>query len=369
MPPSPGRDRRRWQQTCERRRRARATQSLGEPRVLEAAAGEHDRQTATRRTARAGRASAVAAASVLWNRAETVGRRHARRAGRATAARTIGRRSTSPAAARSVELEGVAAVARADRPRGSSQRRAGPRTAPIGAGRARARRARRSTGRRRAPRRVDARREHLARRPQTSRGSMPREERAARRAAARRRRRRRAARAPMPPRLADGAARRRRARTAGRWRARSNAAQVGEQELAAPGGAVGAVSPCRRRRRRAPGPSSAVLGHGAGDVRVMVLHRDRFDRSARCQRVARREVVGVQVVGDDLGRGRRGSAACARSPRSKDSSASRFSRSPTCGPSKPRRPPPGRTVFLSCAAAGRAPAARTAARSGTAAGT
>ena len=46
-----------------------------------------------------------------------------------------------------------------------------------------------------------------------------------------------------------------------------------------------------------------MLGEAGGEVRVVVLDRDRLDALAR-ERGARREVVGVLVVDDDLGRDR-----------------------------------------------------------------
>ena len=44
----------------------------------------------------------------------------------------------------------------------------------------------------------------------------------------------------------------------------------------------------------------AVLAHAGGDVRVVVLHGDRTHAGPR-QRVARREVLGVEIVPDSLG--------------------------------------------------------------------
>ncbi len=48
------------------------------------------------------------------------------------------------------------------------------------------------------------------------------------------------------------------------------------------------------------GPRLAVLGQAGGEVGVVVLHADELDAVA-LERVLRREVLGVQVVGDDLG--------------------------------------------------------------------
>ena len=76
-------------------------------------------------------------------------------------------------------------------------------------------------------------------------------------------------------------------------------AQVAAQQLAAPHRPVGAVpGPVVDRPQRRPG--LAVLGQARGQVRVVVLHAHEIDIRA-LERELRRQVLGVQVVGDDLG--------------------------------------------------------------------
>ena len=55
-------------------------------------------------------------------------------------------------------------------------------------------------------------------------------------------------------------------------------------------------------------PVQRVLGHHAGDVRVVMLHAD-LERLGARQRVARRQVVGMQIVRDHSRRDARGSAS------------------------------------------------------------
>ena len=71
-----------------------------------------------------------------------------------------------------------------------------------------------------------------------------------------------------------------------------------EQDLAAPARAVGAVAGAvvGEPDHRSVEP---VLGHRADDVRVMVLHGDAALRRA-ARAYMRRQVVGMQVVRDDL---------------------------------------------------------------------
>ncbi len=101
------------------------------------------------------------------------------------------------------------------------------------------------------------------------------------------------------PDLADGLVAAGAARSGGASPTRSNRSRVREQDLAAPGRAVGPVA------RAVEGDADdralePVLGHGARHVRVVVLDGD-LDRLRAFQRVARRQVVGMQVVRDDLG--------------------------------------------------------------------
>ncbi len=105
-------------------------------------------------------------------------------------------------------------------------------------------------------------------------------------------------RAGHPPRLAD------RALAAGHPHAGDparplEALEAAEEDLPAPDRPVGAEARAvvDRADRR---PGLAVLGERRGEVRVMVLDADELDALALL-RVARREVVGVQVVCDDLG--------------------------------------------------------------------
>ena len=76
------------------------------------------------------------------------------------------------------------------------------------------------------------------------------------------------------------------------------AAEIADQQLAAPDRAVGAVAGAVEDRadRRA---GLAVLGQSRGQVRVVMLHADQLDALA-LERVLGRQVVRVQVVGDDL---------------------------------------------------------------------
>ena len=96
--------------------------------------------------------------------------------------------------------------------------------------------------------------------------------------------------------------RRRACRTGHRCAGALEAVEVADQQLAAPDRAVGAVAGAvvDRPDRRA---ALAVLGQARGEVGVVVLDADVLDALAR-QRVGRRQVVGVQVVGDDLRRDR-----------------------------------------------------------------
>ena len=76
------------------------------------------------------------------------------------------------------------------------------------------------------------------------------------------------------------------------------AGEVAAQQLAAPERPVGAVAGAveDERQRRA---GLAVLGQARGGVRVVVLHADEL--RVLLERPLRREVVGVEVVGDRLG--------------------------------------------------------------------
>ena len=91
-----------------------------------------------------------------------------------------------------------------------------------------------------------------------------------------------------------------------------------------PGSATGSSDPTRRNERRSPssssppqtvpsgpypvpskiapsaGPGLAVLGQARRQVRVVVLDPDQLD-AVEIERVFGRQVLGVQVVGDDLG--------------------------------------------------------------------
>ena len=74
--------------------------------------------------------------------------------------------------------------------------------------------------------------------------------------------------------------------------------EVGHQELAAPERAVGAVAePVEREPEHRFG--AAVLHHARGDVRVVVLHRDR--REVEVEGELRRQVLRMEIVRDDLG--------------------------------------------------------------------
>ena len=90
-------------------------------------------------------------------------------------------------------------------------------------------------------------------------------------------------------------------RTGAERPARSNA-QVADQDLAAPDRPVRPVARAVEDRadRRA---LDAVLGEARGEVRVVVLDADQLQAVA-LERVGGRRVVGVEVVGDDLGRDR-----------------------------------------------------------------
>ena len=80
---------------------------------------------------------------------------------------------------------------------------------------------------------------------------------------------------------------------------RSNPAQVPEQQLPAPDGAVASEPrPVEDHAERRPG--LAVLGKHRGQVGVVVLHRHQLHPLA-LQRIRARQVVGVQVVGDEPG--------------------------------------------------------------------
>ena len=77
------------------------------------------------------------------------------------------------------------------------------------------------------------------------------------------------------------------------------ALQVTDQELAAPDRSVDAITGavidrCDR------GAAFAVLGEAGGQVGMMVLDRDRLEFRT-LERVLRRQVLGVKVVGDDRG--------------------------------------------------------------------
>ena len=108
-------------------------------------------------------------------------------------------------------------------------------------------------------------------------------------------------RAGHPPRLAHGAV------AAGQAHGPQmagalEAVEAAGQQLAAPHRAVGAVAGAvvDRPDRR---PALAVLGQHRRQVGVVVLHAHVRDVLAG-ERVGRRQVVGVQVVGDDLRRDR-----------------------------------------------------------------
>ena len=75
--------------------------------------------------------------------------------------------------------------------------------------------------------------------------------------------------------------------------------QVAEQQLAAPRDAVGTV-PGPVVDRADGGAGEAVLGQARREVRVVVLDADELDAVA-LERIARGQVLGVQVVRDDLG--------------------------------------------------------------------
>ena len=80
------------------------------------------------------------------------------------------------------------------------------------------------------------------------------------------------------------------------------AVEAADQQLPAPDRAVGAVPGRRRRSRRRP-VRLAVLGERRRQVGVVVLDADEPDAVA-LERVLGREVLGVKVVRDDLGRHR-----------------------------------------------------------------
>ena len=76
-------------------------------------------------------------------------------------------------------------------------------------------------------------------------------------------------------------------------------AEVAGEDLASPDGAVGPVARAvEDRPHRLLG--DAVLRQARRQMRVVVLDRDGFDALAR-ERVTGRQVVGMEVVGDDLG--------------------------------------------------------------------
>ena len=85
--------------------------------------------------------------------------------------------------------------------------------------------------------------------------------------------------------------------TGSRCASRSKPAEVAAQQLAAPERPVGAVARAveDERERRA---LLAVLGEARGGVGVVVLDAD--ERDVLLERPLRREVLGVEVVGDDL---------------------------------------------------------------------
>ena len=74
--------------------------------------------------------------------------------------------------------------------------------------------------------------------------------------------------------------------------------EVAAQQLAAPERSVGAV-PRAVEDERERGPLLAVLGEARGGVRVVVLDADEL--RVLLERPFRREVLGVEVVGDDVG--------------------------------------------------------------------
>ena len=86
---------------------------------------------------------------------------------------------------------------------------------------------------------------------------------------------------------------------------------AGEEQLAAPRRAVGAV-PGAVVGESQHGTAQAVLRHHARDMRVVMLHAD-GDGAVAAERVARRQVVGVEIVRDDLGRHVQELDPCARS--------------------------------------------------------
>ena len=119
--------------------------------------------------------------------------------------------------------------------------------------------------------------------------------------------RRRHRRRPMPRRqptlrpssTARGSRRLRRAFERGaRWATRRDDCEVGDQHLSTPQRAVGSVA------EAVVGDSqhrlgAAVLDHACRDVGVVMLHGDR--RQVELRRPLARQVLGVHVVGDDLG--------------------------------------------------------------------
>ncbi len=112
------------------------------------------------------------------------------------------------------------------------------------------------------------------------------------------------------------------------------AAEAAGQQLPAPDGAVRPVAGAvvDRADRRA---LLAVLGEAGGEVRVVVLHRDLLDALA-LQRVLGREVLRVQVVGDELRRRPRRGARSARRPRGTSAASRSSRRSPMWWPTQAR---------------------------------
>ena len=122
---------------------------------------------------------------------------------------------------------------------------------------------------------------------------------------------------------------------------RSKRDEIAHEDLAAPDRAVGPVA--RAVVDRADGrPLEAVLREAGGEVRVVVLDARQLD-AVELERVGRRGVVGMQVVGDERGLAARTAARSARCPAGRRA-APRSAPGRRCGGS-PRRGAraPGRT--------------------------
>ena len=86
--------------------------------------------------------------------------------------------------------------------------------------------------------------------------------------------------------------------TGSRCARRSNRVEVAAQQLAAPQRSVGAVARAVEDERER-GPLLAVLGEARGGVGVVVLDADEL--RVLLERPFRREVLGVEIVRDDVG--------------------------------------------------------------------